>query len=41
MFAMIELSNSKTLPSEVGIILPVAVLFSAAMVQWHRNRSRA
>lgn len=40
LFTMIELSNTKTIPSEVGIIVPVVVLFIAAVIQWRRNRIR-
>ena len=38
MFTLIELSNSKTVPSEVGIILPVVLLAFAAFYQWQRHR---
>jgi lipopolysaccharide export system permease protein len=37
LFMLTELSNNKTIPSEVGIVLPVLVLFAAAMVVWYRN----
>jgi len=35
---LIELSNNKTIPSEVGIIAPVAILFIVAIRQWHKYR---
>lgn len=41
MFMLIELSNNKTIPSEIGILLPVALLFFVALFQWRRNRVRA
>lgn len=39
LFMLIELSNNKTIPSEVGVILPVFLLFLVALKQWvtHRN----
>ncbi len=40
MYSMIELSNTKTIPSEVGIVLPVLLLFATALFQWQRNRVR-
>ncbi len=39
LFMLTELSNNKTIPSEAGIVLPVVVLFFAAVVQWYRNRT--
>ena len=38
LFTLIELSNSKTIPSEVGIVLPVALLFFVSLFLWQRNR---
>jgi lipopolysaccharide export system permease protein len=38
LFALIELSSHKTLPSEVGIVLPVFILFLIALRQWRRYR---
>ena len=38
LFMLTELSNNKTIPSEVGIVLPVLLLFAAAMALWYRNR---
>ncbi len=38
LFALIELSSHKTLPSELGIILPVFILFLIALRQWRRYR---
>lgn len=40
-FALIELSSHKTLPSEVGIILPVFLLFLIALRQWRKYRLAA
>lgn len=37
LFMLTELSNNKTIPSEVGIVLPVVVLFVAAMILWRRT----
>jgi lipopolysaccharide export system permease protein len=38
LFMLTELSNNKTIPSEVGIVLPVLLLFVASLVMWYRNR---
>ena len=38
LFMMIELSNNKTIPSEVGVILPVFILFLIALRQWRKYR---
>ncbi|WP_345969817.1 LptF/LptG family permease [Sulfurimonas sp. HSL1-6] len=38
LFMLTELSNNKTIPSEVGIVLPVLALFTAALILWYRNR---
>ncbi len=38
LFMMIELSNTKTISSEVGIVLPVALLFAIALFIWQKNR---
>jgi len=35
---LLELSNNKTIPSEVGIILPIIVLLLAALWQWKTHR---
>ena len=35
---LIELSNNKTIPSEVGIIAPIAILFIIAIGQWRKYR---
>lgn len=37
LFMLIELSNNKTIPSEIGIILPVVLLFITAVWQWRRH----
>lgn len=38
LFMLIELSNNKTIPSEVGVITPVFVLFLVAIRQWRKYR---
>jgi len=38
LFMLTELSNNKTIPSEVGIVLPVLVLMAAAATVWYRSR---
>ena len=38
LFALIELSNNKTIPSELGVIAPVLVLFLIALRQWRKYR---
>ncbi len=38
LFTLGELSNHKTIPSEVGIIAPVIILFAIAIRQWRRYR---
>jgi len=38
LFILIELSNTKTIPSEIGIVLPTLLILFAAMFQWYRNR---
>jgi lipopolysaccharide export system permease protein len=40
MYSLIELSNAKTIPSEIGIVVPVVILFIVAVVQWRRSCSR-
>ena len=37
LFMLTELSNNKTIPSEVGIVLPVLALFASALIMWFRN----
>ena len=39
LFMLMELSKNKTIPSEVGIVLPIFVLFVFAMRQIVRNRA--
>jgi lipopolysaccharide export system permease protein len=41
LFALIELSSHKTIPSELGIIAPVFVLFLVALRQWRKYRLAA
>lgn len=36
LFSLIELSNNKTIDSELGIIAPVVLLFIIALIQWRR-----
>lgn len=38
MFMLIELSNNKTIPSEVGVVAPVVILFLIALRQWRKYR---
>ena len=40
LFMLIELSNNKTIPSEVGIVLPVFILFLLAMRSLKVNQFR-
>jgi lipopolysaccharide export system permease protein len=37
LFMLIELANNKTIPSEVGVVLPIVVLFLTALWQWRRH----
>ncbi len=37
LFMLIELSNTKTIPSEVGIIVPIILLALGATFQWKRH----
>ena len=39
LFSLIELSNNKVVPSEVGIILPILLLWISAGVIWQKNRA--
>ncbi|MEA3331092.1 MAG: LptF/LptG family permease [Campylobacterota bacterium] len=39
LFMFIELSNNKTIPAEVGVIMPVFILFLIALFQWRRSLS--
>ncbi|MBU1657983.1 LptF/LptG family permease [bacterium] len=38
LFMLIELSNNKTIPSEIGVIAPVVILFFIASWQWRKFR---
>lgn len=38
LFALVELSNNKTISSEVGIIIPQIILFLIAFYQWRKYR---
>lgn len=40
LFMLIELSTNKTIPSEVGVIAPVIILFLIALRQWRNYRLR-
>ena len=39
LFMLIELSNNKTIPSEVGVILPIFILFLIAARQWFTHKT--
>lgn len=39
LFMLIELSNNKTISSEVGVIAPIIILFLAALRQWVKQRN--
>ncbi|MDQ7042929.1 MAG: LptF/LptG family permease [Sulfurimonas sp.] len=41
LFMLIELSNNKTISSEVGVIAPVLLLFVIALRQWRKYRMSA
>ena len=38
LFMLIELSNNKTIPSEIGVVAPVVILFLIALRQWRKYR---
>jgi len=38
LFMLIELSNNKTIPSEIGIIAPIIILFLVSLRQWRKYR---
>ncbi len=38
LFMLIELSNNKTISSEIGVISPIVVLFLIALRQWNKYR---
>ncbi len=38
LFMLIELSSNKTISSEIGVILPVVILFFIALRQWRKYR---
>lgn len=40
LFMLIELSNNKTIPSELGIIAPIVILFFIALRQWKKYSSK-
>lgn len=41
MFMLSEFAKNKTIPSEVGILLPVSILFVIALRQWYKYRLKA
>ncbi|MCF6330938.1 MAG: LptF/LptG family permease [Sulfurimonas sp.] len=41
MFMLLEFAKNKTIPAEIGIILPVIILFSIALRQWQKYRLRS
>jgi lipopolysaccharide export system permease protein len=40
LFMLIQLSNNKTIPSEIGVVAPVVILFFIAARQWRKYRVR-
>ncbi len=38
LFMLVELSNNKTISSEIGVILPIVVLFLISIRQWRKYR---
>ncbi len=38
LFMLIELANNKTIPSEIGVIMPIAILFLIALRQYRHYR---
>ncbi|NPA59457.1 MAG: LptF/LptG family permease, partial [Epsilonproteobacteria bacterium] len=38
LFMLIELSNNKTISSEVGVVLPVVILFLVALKDWQKHK---
>ncbi|MDY0116332.1 MAG: LptF/LptG family permease [Sulfurimonadaceae bacterium] len=38
LFVLLELSNNKTIPSELGVVFPVVLLFLGALRQWRKYR---
>ncbi|MEA1892791.1 MAG: LptF/LptG family permease [Campylobacterota bacterium] len=38
LFMFIELSNNKTIPSEIGVVIPTIILFFIALRQWRKYR---
>ncbi|MFT7859555.1 MAG: LptF/LptG family permease [Sulfurimonas sp.] len=40
LFMLIELSNHKTIPSELGVIAPIVLLFALALGLWRKHRYR-
>jgi len=41
MFILSEFAKNKTIPAEIGIVLPVLTLFIIALVQWRKYRLKA
>jgi lipopolysaccharide export system permease protein len=39
LFIMIELSNNKVISSEIGIIMPIVILWIIALIFWKKNRA--
>jgi lipopolysaccharide export system permease protein len=37
LFMLMELATNKTIPSEIGVILPIVLLFIGALWQWRRH----
>lgn len=38
LFALVELSNNRTISSEVGVVMPIIILFLIAIRQWRKYR---
>ena len=38
LFMLIELSNNKTIPSELGVVLPIVILFFIALKDWQKHK---
>ena len=41
LFILSELAFNKAIASEIGIVVPILILFSGAVWQWHRHSTPA